>query len=135
MISKYSNLVTTIVGLALTSAPAAWASPKSDTCVALANSRTALYSMLSVKDKSALDTLNAKVQATSARIDALTAGMTGADAKVAADFKTVWDQFKASREDQIIPAIYKGNIDDAKKIADGIQFERFSKMWRIMSCR
>ena len=134
MTSKYPNLVTTIVGLALTSTPAAWASPTSDTCVALADARTALYSMLGAKDKSALDTLNAKVRATSTRIDALIAGMTGADAKVAADFKTVWDQFKATREDQIIPAIYKGNMDDAKKIADGIQLERFSKMWRIMSC-
>ena len=55
--------------------------------------------------------------------------------KVAADFKTVWDQFKATREEQMIPAIYKGSIDDAKKIADGIQLERFSKMWRIMSSK
>ena len=50
----------------------------------------------------------------------LLAGMTGADAKVAADFKAVWDQFKATRENEIIPAIYKGNASDAKKIADGI---------------
>jgi hypothetical protein len=48
-----------------------------------------MYSMLSVKDKTALDALNTKVQATSARIDSLLAGMTGADATVAADFKTV----------------------------------------------
>jgi hypothetical protein len=54
-------------------------------------------------------------------------GMTGADAKVAADFKAVWDQFKATRE--------KGNADDAKKIADGIQAKRLSKMWGIMSCK
>ena len=135
MTSKYPNLVMTVVSLALTSTPAAWATPTFDTCVALANARTALYSMLNAKDKSALDTLNAKVQATSARVDALIASMTGVDAKVAADFKMVWDQFKATREDQIIPAIYKGNIEDAKKIADGIQFVRFSKMWSIMSCR
>jgi hypothetical protein len=35
----------------------------------------------------------------------------------------------------MIPAIYKGSIDEAKKIADGIQLERLSKMWRIMSCK
>jgi len=35
----------------------------------------------------------------------------------------------------MIPAIYKGSIDDAKKIADGVQLERFSTMWRIMSCK
>ena len=61
--------------------------------------------------------------------------MTGADAKLAADFKAVWDQFKATREKEIIPAIYRGNVDDAKKIADGIQLDRLSKMWGIMSCK
>ncbi len=41
----------------------------------------------------------------------------------------------AAREEQIIPAIYKGHIDDAKKIANSIQLERLSKMWGIMSCK
>ena len=127
--TRHLIVVTTIV----TFIPAAWANSTSDTCVALTNARTALYSMLSVKDKTTLDGLNTKMQATSTRVDSLLAGMTGADAKVAADFKIVWDQFKATREEQIIPSIYKGNIDDAKKIANGIQLERFSKMWRIMS--
>ena len=54
---------------------------------------------------------------------------------MAADFKAVWDQFKATRDQEIIPAIYRGNADDAKKIADGIQAERLSKMWGIMSCK
>ena len=63
------------------------------------------------------------------------AGMTRADAKVVADFKAVWDQFKTTRDNQIIPAIYKGNADEAKKIADGIQSERLSEMWGIMSCK
>jgi hypothetical protein len=91
--------------------------------------------MVNTKDKSAQDALNAKVQAASNKLDSVLASMTGADAKVAADFKTVWDQFKETREKEIIPAIYKGNPDDAKKIAGGIQSERLSKMWRIMSCK
>jgi len=53
---------------------------------------------------------------------------------VAADFKAVWDQFKATRDNEIVPAIYNGNLNDAKKIADGIQFQRLSRMWSIMSC-
>jgi len=61
--------------------------------------------------------------------------MIGADAKVAADFKAVWDQFKVTRDNEIIPAIYKGNAAEAKKVADSIQYERLSKMWSIMSCR
>jgi hypothetical protein len=91
--------------------------------------------MMNAKDRSAQDTLNAKVQAASTKLDSVLAGMTGADAKLAADFKVVWDQFKVTREQEIIPAIYKGNADDAKKIADGIQLQRLSKMWGIMSCK
>ena len=91
--------------------------------------------MINAKDKSAQDALNTKVQAASTKLDSVLAGMTGADAKVAADFKAVWDQFKATREKEIIPAISKGNAEEAKKIADGIQSERLSKMWNIMSCK
>ena len=86
--------------------------------------------MINAKDKSIQDAWNAKVQAASSKLDSVLADMTGADAKSAADFKALWDQFKATRD-----AIYKGNADEAKKIADGIQFERLSKMWSIMSCR
>ena len=81
------------------------------------------------------DALNAKVQAASTKVDSVLAGMTGTGAKVAADFKAFWDQFKATRDNEIIPAIYRGNAGEAKKLADGIQYERLSKMWSIMSCR
>jgi predicted PolB exonuclease-like 3'-5' exonuclease len=91
--------------------------------------------MINAKDKSAQVALNAKVQAASAKLDSVLAGMAGAETKAAADFKAVWDQFKATREEEIIPAIYKGNVAEAKKITDGIQYERLSKMWSIMSCR
>ena len=127
--------VAMVFGLGLTFVSAAWADPASDACAALVDARSALYSMTNAKDKSAQDALNAKVQAASAKLDSVLAGMTGAHAKVAADFKAVWDQFKATREKEIIPAIYKGNADDAKKIANGIQYERLSKMWSIMSCK
>ncbi len=121
--------------LGLTFVPVAWADPASDACSALTDARTTLYSMINAKDKSAQDALNAKAQAASSKLDSVLAGMTGAYGKVAADFKVVWEQFKATRDKEIIPAIYKGNIDDAKKIANGIQYDRLSKMWRIMSCK
>jgi hypothetical protein len=135
MTSSQSIAVTAVFALGLTFVPAAWADPASDACVALVDARSALYSMMTAKDKSAQDALNAKVQAASIKLDSVLAGMTGAHAKVAADFKAVWDQFKATREKEIIPAIYKGNADDAKKITSGIQSERLSKMWSIMSCK
>jgi hypothetical protein len=126
--------VTTMFGLGLSCIPAAWASPKSDACAALADARNALYSMINAKDRSAQDALNTKVQAASTKLDSVLARMSGADAKLAADFKAVWDQFKETREKEIIPAISKGNAEEAKKIADGIQLNRLSQMWRIMSC-
>ena len=135
MTSSQSIAVTMVFGLGLAFVSAAWADPASDACAALADTRSALYSMIIAKDKSAQDALNAKVQAASTKLDFVLAGMTGAHAKVAADFRAVWDQFKATRDKEIIPAIYKGNADDAKKIADGIQYDRLAKMWGIMSCK
>ena len=105
----------TVFGLGLTFAPVAWATPASETCAALAQARTSLYSILHAKDKPAQDALKAKIQASSTKIDSALASLTGADAKVAADFKAVWDQFTATRDTEIIPAIDKGNFEDAKK--------------------
>src|SRR6516164_5780123 len=135
MASNQRIAVTAVLGLGLAFVPAAWADPASDACAALTSVRSSLYSMMLAKDKSAQDAWNAKVQAASTKLDAVLAGMTGADAKVAADFKAVWDQFKETREKEIIPALYRGNAGDAKKVADGIQLDRLSHMWRIMSCK
>ena len=102
--------------------------------MALGEARISLYSMLHAKDRSAQDALKAKMQAASNKIESLLDSMNVTDTKVAADFKAVWDQFKATRDNEIVPAIYNGNLNDAKKIADGIQFQRLSRMWSIMSC-
>ena len=135
MTSSQSIPLTAAFSLGLAFVPAAWANPASDACAALVEARYALYSMINAKDKSVQDALRAKMQAASTKLDSVLAGMTGADAKVAAEFKAIWDQFKATRENEIIPAIYSGNVGEAKKIADGIQLDRLSKMWRIMSCK
>ncbi len=135
MTSNRSIAVSVIFGLGLGSVSVARADAVSNVCAALANARTALYSMLNAKDKSTKDALNAKVQEASSKLKSALAGMTGIDAKAAADFKALWDQFKITRDTQIIPAIYSGDADEAKKIADGIQSERLSKMWSAMSCR
>lgn len=134
MTTSQSIALVAMVGFGLTFAPAALATSVGETCAALAEARTSLYSMLYAKDKSAQDALKAKMQAASNRVDSALASMTGADAKVTADFKVIWNQFTATRDNEIIPAIYKGNIEDARKIADGIQMRRFSRMWSIMAC-
>ncbi len=135
MTSSQPIAVAMVFGLGLAFVQGAWANSAIDACAALANARNALYSMLNAKDKSAQDALNVKMQAASTKLDSVLAGMTGPEAKVAADFKAVWDQFKATRDTEIIPAIEKGNANEAKKIADGIQLDRLSEMWSIMSCK
>jgi hypothetical protein len=133
MTSSRPIAVTTVFALALAFVSAAWADPANDACAALADTRSALYSMIIAKDKSAQDALKTKVEAASTKLDSVLASMTGgAHANVAADFRAAWDQFKTTRDREIIPAIYKGNADDAKKIADGVQYERLAKMWGIM---
>ena len=135
MTSSQLIAVVTVLGLGVAFGQAARADAASEACAALVNARSALYAMIAAKDKSAQDALRAKMQTESAKLDSALAGMTGADAKVAVDFKAVWDQFKATRDNEIIPAIDKGNFNEAKKIADDIQLKRLSKMWSIMSCK
>ena len=74
--------------------------------------RTALYSMINAKDVSTQDALNAKMRKASTKLDSVLAGMTGSDAKAAADFKAPWDQFKGTRDNQIAHGL-RGNISDA----------------------
>lgn len=121
------------LGVAALFATHAAAGPQEDTCAALMDARGALVSMIDAKEKAAQDDFNTKIQAASGKLDQVLAGM-GAD-KAAADFKVVWDQFKATRQNEIIPAVYAGKVDDAKKIATGVQAERLGKMRGIMSCK
>jgi len=44
------------------------------------------------------------------------------------EYKAIYDIFEQTRATQINPLIYKGKIEDAKKLALGIQAERYAKM-------
>lgn len=135
MASRKVIAVMAVFGVGLMFAPVGWANTAGDACAALGDARTALKLMVIAKDKSTQEALDAKVQGASNRLDSALAHMNGTHAKVAANFKAVWDRFKATREDKIIPAIHKGDIGEAKRIANGIQYVRLSKMWNIMSCK
>ena len=135
MRSSRSIVVAMVFGLGLMSASAAGAYPTHDACTTLGDARTALSLMVIAKDKPAQQALDAKVQAASAKLDSELARLAGTDAQLANEVKDVWEQFKATREQKIIPAIYKGDTKDAKKIARGVQYVRLSKMWNLMSCK
>jgi hypothetical protein len=106
-----------------------------DACAALMDARGHLMSMLGSTDKATQDDLKAKIHAASAKLDGILAGMSGADAAKAGEFKPVWEEFKKTRETEIIPAIQAGKAADVKAIASGIQAERMKKLKGTMGCK
>jgi len=44
-----------------------------------------------------------------------------------------WNAFKSTREKELVPAILKGNDEEAKKIAGGIQKERITRCQTLTS--
>jgi len=125
---------TATVRLGPASSRVAAVGPANDAIKALMEARGALLSMIAAKEKASKDALHTRVRLASANLDALLARMTGSDDNAAA-FKAIWKQFKVTRQNEIIPAIYAGRTDIAKKIATGIQAERLAKMKEILSAR
>jgi hypothetical protein len=111
------------------------AAPADDACAALMEARGHLVSMIGSTDKSTYDDLKAKVHAASARLDSVLGAMSYSDAAKVAAFKPVWEDFKKTRETEIIPAVYAGKNAEAKAIATGIQAERMGKMKAAMGCK
>lgn len=55
----------------------------------------------------------------------------GHEAKVA-ELQKVWSEFKATRENELVPLILAGKKEEAKKIGGGIQSERIGKVKSII---
>lgn len=98
--------------------------------------RAQLVAMMSETNKDKMDKYNADIQEVSKEIDGemiqwFEKGLEGHDEKMNAfmrDFKIVWNDFRNTRDTQIIPFIYQNNIQEAKALALGIQAERYKKM-------
>jgi hypothetical protein len=107
-----------------------------DACKALMEARGHLVTMLDASDKATQDDLKGKVQAASAKLDEVLAAMAkGPDAAKAKDFKVVWEDFRKTRDNEIIPDIYAGKKAEAKALATGVQAERMKKMKGTMGCQ
>ncbi len=117
----------------------ALAAPADDACAALMEARSNLVQMIGTTDRSAHDGYKAKVHEASARLDRIlgemSAGYNADDKARAAAFKPVWEEFKKTREHEIIPLVYAGKNAEAKAIATGIQAERMGKMRAAMGCK
>lgn len=125
--------------LLLLSSAAAQAAPADDACTALMDARGNLVALIGSSDKAAHDGLKAKIHEASARLDATLIAMAksynAGDAAKAAAFRPVWEDFKQTRESEIIPLVQAGKNADAKAIATGIQAERMGRMKAAMDCK
>lgn len=115
------------------------AAPADDACGALMEARGHLVTLIGSSDRAAQDGLMGKVHVASARLDSTLDAMEKRgnrdDAAKAATFRPVWQAFKNTRENEIIPNVYAGKVAEAKAIAGGIQAERMKQMRAAMACK
>ncbi len=99
-----------------------------DLRVKLTAARESLVTMLTNKDKRGADQQKV-VKDTADAVSAALAKMK-APAGKEAQFSTLvenWNAFKKTRESELVPAILAGKEDDARKLAGGIQKDRYTK--------
>ena len=129
------HIPTLAAAAALFSAGIAGAAGPADVCTNLGEARTQLVALLGEADATKFDGYKAKIQAASKAVDAELAAMaSGPDAAKASAFKPVWDAFKATRENEIVPAVYAGDKEKAKGLATGVQAGRMKEMKAAMGC-
>jgi hypothetical protein len=133
------KFVSGILASLLLSIGAAHAAPSDDACAALMEARGHLVAMIGSTDKAAHTDLMTKIHVASAKVDSVIGGMgksynAGNEAQANA-FKPVWDAFKTTRENEIIPAVLAGKNAEAKALATGIQSERMKQMRSAMNCK
>lgn len=122
--------------IALLSTGFVQADTPADACANLGEARAQLVAMTAETDASKLDGYKSKVHAASKALDANLAAMAnGPDAGKVAAFQPVWQAFIATRETEIIPALYAGDKDRAKGLATGVQAGRMKEMKAAMGCQ
>ena len=121
----------------IASAGIAQAGPAADIKASLAISRQHTMAMLGEGDRSVPEMRYQEAMQASRNIDALLDRALGDKAQTAGQesllrFKTVWEQFKATHDQEIVPALYAGDRAKAKGLAQQVQAGRFMKMNEIL---
>ncbi len=119
--------------LAMTATSWANANEFSDLRTELSAARESLITLMTNKDKRGADQQKI-VKATADAVSAHLAKMK-APAGKEAQFKEMveaWNAFKKTREVELVPAILAGKDDEARKLAGGIQKERYTKCQQIV---
>ncbi len=132
------TLVSLAALLAFSLTQSVLAASAADILASMTSARESLVKMLGEADAAKRDVLEQEVQkGTKAADDALAAVLadaaTSAEAKKAMEeFQAIWTPFKETRDKEIIGALKEGKTEDAKKVATGIQKERFENMKKIL---
>ncbi|MBI5330435.1 MAG: hypothetical protein HZB71_07470 [Betaproteobacteria bacterium] len=100
----------------------------------LAVTRQHTMVMLSEADRTVLEMRYEEALKSSKDLDALLdAAMKNAALQPKlTQFKAVWEAFKKTRDDEIIPAMMSGARDQARGLAQGVQAPRFKKMNELL---
>ncbi len=120
-------------------AAAALASPADSVLSSLLKARESLVTLLDTTDKTTQATLQENIQKATKDVDetlksALADKATPKEqAATYKEFKAIWEDFKKTRDTEIIPAVKSGKVDTAKSIAKGIQAERLAKMKQLLA--
>ncbi|MEW6739434.1 MAG: methyl-accepting chemotaxis protein [Nitrospirota bacterium] len=96
--------------------------------------RSKLLSMMIEKDREKLEDIKDDIEDMTERIDelfdkiakSLSAANLSAESPSIAKAREAWNAFKDTRDKELIPLIFAGNIEKAKEIAGGIQAERYN---------
>jgi CRP/FNR family transcriptional regulator len=107
--------------------------PSSTIFESLIEARRALLSMLDARDVATRRALYLTVQSASRRLDRALCRPWEPFARETLAFKNIWEDFKRTRQTEIIPALMTGKTELARKIATGIQAERMMLMTSILS--
>lgn len=94
--------------------------------------REKLVALLDTADKGTQKVLIAEIMTITAeadkKIDAAISSASESTKPSLEDAKKTWEDFKKTRNDEIIPAVQSGDVAKAKALATGIQKERFKKI-------
>ncbi|MDD5387836.1 MAG: hypothetical protein PHD37_00710 [Gallionellaceae bacterium] len=115
----------------------AQAGPVADIKSTLTTTRQQTMSMLSEDDRAVLEMRYEDALRSSKDLDTrLTAALKNESLRGAqptlAQFKTVWEAFKKTRDDEIIPALMSGSRLKARVMALSVQKPRFDKMNELL---
>ncbi len=96
--------------------------------------RESLVTLVVNKDKRGADQQKL-VKETADKVSAHLAKMKAPAGKEAQfkELQETWAAFKKARETELVPAVLAGKEDDAKKLVNGIQKERYTKCQQILA--